>query len=298
MGYTLATDLDGTLLYPKHPIRILCRENEAFLRELLAKGDRVVLASGRNPKMFFRIAKKLRAPMDLIGCNGGFVIDQDGKVSASHPIPAKLALDIYAELKDKYGILSWVAMDSSTKNLIAPSTFLSPLLLNGVSLFNVFSFRYREDNLISEKAFVSMISQGKAYKIMPVFGLGKDAFAMAKEAQVSLNDLFPGQITVAWAGQSLEITAPGVCKGKALLDYCQARDISPNDVFVVGDSGNDLSMFQAFPHSFAMAQAPAMVRAKAAHVVNRVSDIREAMGDQALLQADLDSFHLRKGNPA
>ena len=44
----LATDLDGTLFYPKDKKNIICLENLKFIRDFIDEGNKVILISGRS----------------------------------------------------------------------------------------------------------------------------------------------------------------------------------------------------------------------------------------------------------
>ena len=49
MGFKLiATDLDGTLFYPKKRIKMISKKNLRFLRDRIDKENHIVIVSGRN----------------------------------------------------------------------------------------------------------------------------------------------------------------------------------------------------------------------------------------------------------
>ena len=51
-----------------------------------------------------------------------------------------------------------------------------------------------------------------------------------------------------------------IFQAKALKDYIKLINLEPNEVAVVGDSGNDVPLFEEFENSFVMANAPEEVR--------------------------------------
>ena len=44
----LATDLDGTLFYPKRKFTLMTRKNAKFLKDFYNAGGKVMLVTGRN----------------------------------------------------------------------------------------------------------------------------------------------------------------------------------------------------------------------------------------------------------
>ena len=44
----LATDLDGTLFYPKDKKEMICKENLTFIRDFIDQGNKLVIVTGRS----------------------------------------------------------------------------------------------------------------------------------------------------------------------------------------------------------------------------------------------------------
>lgn len=71
-------------------------------------------------------------------------------------------------------------------------------------------------------------------------------------------------VSAVWASQSMfEITHANATKGNALKTLCKILDIPMSSTMAIGDSGNDVSMFQTAGFGVAMQTAPAYVRAAA-----------------------------------
>jgi hydroxymethylpyrimidine pyrophosphatase-like HAD family hydrolase len=67
------------------------------------------------------------------------------------------------------------------------------------------------------------------------------------------------------------VRAAGPTKGTALAQLCAANGCTPAPAVAVGDWVNDVPMFEVAGRSFAMADAPDAVRAKATDVLSRAS---------------------------
>lgn len=297
MKKLLAVDLDGTLLYPKRPLTLMTRANERFLKRWIKEGNEVVLATGRNSMMQPKVEKKLGVSLPLIGCNGGFIME-NGTVVFGEPLPKGFCADLFLKEVGKYGIQAWTLMDSSPKDYLYFSDGLFPLLPYFMKIYYFFLFRYREITVMKKDVFFSRLKQDGIYKIMPVFGVtSKKNTKTALEAYYPLYDNYGGKVNLGISESAIEITSKDASKGNAVMKIAQRKGYAREDVWVIGDSGNDISMFKLFPHSFVMGHSAQWIREHAAHVVERVSGIERYYEDQNLLADDAETFEKRKDLP-
>ena len=70
----------------------------------------------------------------------------------------------------------------------------------------------------------------------------------------------------------LNVTATGVNKGSSVTWAARHRGLAPAELLVVGDSGNDLSMFEIAGTAVAMGQAPDHIKARAHFVTDAFDD--------------------------
>ncbi|HBR85749.1 MAG TPA: hypothetical protein DEA32_00960 [Firmicutes bacterium] len=167
----LATDLDGTLLYPRKPIGVLAERNRNFLRRLHAQGHAIVAVSGRNSKILPDLNKDLGFAVPFIGCNGGFIIGEDGKLIEKRPIDKDVVLELYASMIDRCGIGAWLVMDETEQDYFDVhnlSSFATVLAVIG----NFFSFKYGEKFSLNRKEFLHRLSRGNICKLEALTGIG------------------------------------------------------------------------------------------------------------------------------
>ncbi len=280
----IATDLDGTLLYPKSHFFGVPRCNRLFLRELDKYHVDIIFVSGRSPKILPRLDSFVGKKCKLLGCNGAYVY-QDGKLFDNHPMDRKKLTSLFMEIYGRYGIFAYFLFDEHAPLYICfrnlPDSFIATLWVG-----NKFNGAYKEDIIHGEDKFLKKLQNGDSYKMMLNFGFGKDAQRRARMAYFPISELYPDDFQVVVSNTALEITARDVDKGKGLVEYCRKNDIAPDEVIVVGDSGNDLAMFSCFPHSFAMEHAPDFVKQSANHVIRRVCDLRRFLEDPAMMAQD------------
>ena len=70
----------------------------------------------------------------------------------------------------------------------------------------------------------------------------------------------------------VDIMPRGVSKGSALRRLMEHLQIEANEVACIGDSFNDISMFEVTPHSFTLHHAHPYVKERANHIVRSVEE--------------------------
>ena len=110
----IASDLDGTLFYPKRRLTLLTRKNTKFLQDFHAAGGKVCLVTGRERRMSMKVQKKLGFDVSVCGCNGAFIYEH-GKFVKSHPIPKEDLIDVYMYIKTTTALLVFSFLTKETK---------------------------------------------------------------------------------------------------------------------------------------------------------------------------------------
>ena len=75
----IATDLDGTLFYPKEKKKMICEANLFLLQQFADKGGKICLVSGRSIEYGKKVINKINRDCTVIGFNGS-VIYSGGKI--------------------------------------------------------------------------------------------------------------------------------------------------------------------------------------------------------------------------
>ena len=76
-------------------------------------------------------------------------------------------------------------------------------------------------------------------------------------------------LVVVDTGYALHLKTPGVEKGNGLTAVSEILGLSPTDFVAVGDSENDVSLFETAGTSYAVANADGRAQAAADHVVDK-----------------------------
>lgn len=274
MGKVIATDLDGTLFYPKRKFWMIKRKSLRYVRKHIDNGGRLVLVSGRNSYYLSRVVRLIKRPVDVIGCNASFIIADGKKIRDISFDPVKI-VPILKEIAKDFSPKAFFVMSSDNRFVIREK-FKSLLYRFVYFIWNATQFVYKEPSYVSKQDYNEIINSGNAKKIMLFFGPGKKNINCSKEANKIIRERYSDVVEASWSNEMIELTPAGCSKSEGLKYYAEYHKINHSDVYVVGDSGNDISMFNEFPeNSFCMKHAPLSVSKYAKHVIRRFSDLEK-----------------------
>ena len=271
----LATDLDGTLFYPKSPISLINAKNRALLRDFVASGGRVAMVTSRSEPFLAKVKSKIDVPMDFVGCDGT-VVNVDGKNVLDRVFDPEEAKALLSAIRNDYdpGLILIATRDHPT---IMTKTRVSHTTNFVYFAYEAIQGAYREPCIRSDQFFYEQLAKGEVRKIMVLIGITKKKQLFAEKVTETLSKRYPN-FQFTWLNQFIEITPKGCSKASGVAFYLDYLGISHDNVVVVGDSGNDAPMFEAFhANSYCMSHAKPTVQAKAAHVIKRVSDLRPVL---------------------
>ncbi|MGN1295338.1 MAG: HAD-IIB family hydrolase [Bacilli bacterium] len=277
----LATDLDGTLFYPKRKISLISGKNKRFLRKFVNEGKKVILVTGRNQNVSGKVARKIGSKLNLIGCNGGIVIE-DGQIIKENCISHDTAKKIYYAKKGDKKILIWMFFTSDGKMYLQHS--------NCNWLYRIFAaiglstqFAYREKYTFGEKKLEAMLDDENSHiiKIMPCYGIRKRSRVIAQKATDDFIKDFGDISEAAWSNTAVEIMAKGTTKASSLKLLTENMGVKDDEIAVVGDSGNDVSLFKEYyENSYVMSNAPDAIKKEAKYEVDSVSDMEKYLNEK------------------
>jgi Cof subfamily protein (haloacid dehalogenase superfamily) len=271
----IGTDLDGTLFYPKRRIRLLSTGNKAFINRFIDDGGKLLIVSSRSDYMSHKVALALHRNLDTVCCNGSFVICNNQIIKETFFDTAYLKA-LLADLRKQFDP-PLILLTSKDRNLVMTRTKVSHFTNFGYFLYNFFQGVYKEPFVRSDHIFAQEIEKGKVYKMMVMIGVGKKSKAQAMEINRALREKYPGA-EFSWIGEFIEITPKGCSKSSGIAFYLDYNHISRDNVIVVGDSGNDISMFEAYPeNSYCMAHGNDHVQRHAKHIIKRFSDLESVL---------------------
>ena len=235
----LAADVDGTLLTDH---KILTARAQATVAELRARGIIFTLISSRPPRGLRKLLGPLEITTPIVGFNGGVIATPHLSVIAEHLLSPQVARRA-VNMLDVRGVQSWVFAGRDWLVRVSDGDYVG-----------------------LEKRTV-----GFAPTIVENFGPALDVAAkvVGVSTDFELLALCEREMRTGLAGQAsvarsqpyyLDITHPLANKGVALPELSKLLSIPAMEFAVIGDSGNDIAMFERSGLSIAMGNASPEVR--------------------------------------
>ena len=254
------------------------KKNLRIIQKFIDEGNKVILVSGRNIGSGRKVIKKIGRPVTLLGCNSAFVFENNKRVSETVFDNEKLK-EVLEYIDAKFKPTTYLIM-AEKSNCLMYCKRIKLFTLLFYPFWDLAQGSYHEPyKYISKKEFEKQLGTAKIYKVMIFLGIGNRAKAFASIANKYLNKNKPF-CEYSWTSSSLELTPYGVNKASGIIKYCEEHNIDKNDVFVVGDSGNDIAMFKEFhEHSFCMDHGPTAVKKYAKYNISNFSELENYLFD-------------------
>ena len=264
----VVSDMDGTLLNRKAEIS---DGNLAAIRRLEERGIEFVIASGRDYHGVYALLDEYHLTCEAILGNGSQYVDRNGKILMSCYMDKTVVKAVKGIFEDR-GIPYMIFATDGFYTGQDPSFVRERFIRRSCERFG----RTRE-------AF----DQGGRYKYMPCNQLQKvedfdvflkrnleiikvEAFSMSTEEISAAREILkeiPGISYLSSFEDNVEVTDRGAQKGYILEKVIRLKGLSKEQVMVIGDGMNDLTLFECFPVSYAPANARDRIKKLAMEVV-------------------------------
>lgn len=220
----LASDMDGTLLNSN---RLIGGENREALRWFTEEGGRFCVATGRAVEVTTMYFNDIPVNAPYICLNGALVYSPDGTLLRHNSMPAETTALIEAaqEVYPDVGIEVYV----KEKAFILHNHFMTE---RHFQILGIEPPRRSLDELPPCTEWSKVNLTGEEEKI-----------ALLQKRLEAFHDHFS---TASAMPIFCEVTAVNATKGEAVAQAAQLSGISPEHVYVAGDSANDLTMIQKF----------------------------------------------------
>lgn len=243
----IALDLDGTLLNSKKEIT---PRTCAALEAAMAKGVRVVLASGRSLRGVLPTARKLdleRKHGFIISWNGAYVEDLTShEVMHERLLPAEIVPELCAYAKEQdMGIMTYDPEGVSVSETPDMEWIHWEAVANGIPQRGV-------EDLVKEVTY-------PLHKMLLAFHPSR-----LEALEPPMVEHFAGRLDVYHSETCfLEAMPLGCTKASALEVLLQKLGLSRDNLLACGDSGNDVAMLRFAGIGVAMGNADDAVKAQA-----------------------------------
>lgn len=248
----IVSDLDGTLLHGHKSIR---PEDREALQEAAAQGITVAFASGRMRPEIIRVAQELGVTGHAISQNGAYVHTAGGRMIHQSAFERELI----ADLAQVASGAPFVTLLAGPESYVVERWSERAERLRGRLMAPIVEMKDLQEKLGVELICGKISYMGEIGELLPFQKRLQAKYGEAIDAYISDVDC-------------MDVMPRHTSKGIGLLALLDHLGIKPEETACFGDSFNDLSMFAATPHSFAMASSHPDVQAKAAHIVQNVAE--------------------------
>ncbi len=251
----VAFDLDGTLIDGNGKIS---DKNIASLKKMVKKGVKVVVSTGRTVCEIPKVLFDKEAVSYIIYSDGAAVTDNEGNEIFSSFIPKEKALQVY-KLLDSYDTMIELYADGR------PKCKKNQLNYDDLTYYDI-AASYKDVVMKSRRGVENLADAVNSSEKIEMFNV---YFANGNERLFALLKLQKGlKLDVTSSCENnLEILNLGVSKGASLDKLCKFITSEKKQIVAVGDSENDLSMFECADKKFAVGNACDELKAKADRVI-------------------------------
>ncbi|MFR1449291.1 MAG: Cof-type HAD-IIB family hydrolase [Beduini sp.] len=255
----IASDMDGTLLDGNGGISAY---NVKMIKEAKEKGIYFVIASGRAYSDIAPVIEPYHIKCACVTGNGAEYIDEDGKLISSAYLNYQDALEVIEILKQEqicFMIYTTLGTYSVEPVENVQNAFIERSVKTGKATYEEAYERiskkhscFKMTEINDYKTFLKDVSIIKIEAFdYNVSKISRAKFKFEKMGTISYLSSFPDNV---------EITNLQATKGKILMQAIKSMNILPEEVMVIGDSYNDISMFELFENSVIMENAPDEVK--------------------------------------
>ncbi len=264
----VVTDLDGTLLNKEKNIT---KQNLYAIERLRAAGIYFCLCTGRIYGSAAMIADDIDNDFPIISCNGALIKNPStNQVLYQYTLDNRIAEDIVEKLR-KYDLVYHFYNETTV--------FSNKLAYAAKTYHDKFATAKR-------KLIDIVVQEDLREQIVPANGINKfilftEDLDLKKRVIDDLGEV--KGIDISQSGKfNIEVSGNGITKGTGLQKLKEIYSIANEELFVIGDEMNDLSMFDEAKFSVAMGNGDDRLKEKAyyitksneesvfAHAVNRI----------------------------
>ncbi|WP_028399506.1 Cof-type HAD-IIB family hydrolase [Ectobacillus panaciterrae] len=249
------SDIDGTMM--QHG-GLIDKEDLEALRTMAEEGVILCFASGRLDNEIAALMKDVGTDFHRISVNGVFIYTHANEQLFSAAFDPHIVQDLINMTRgDRF-----IRYVSDEHNYYIEEK--TPIVLELEEKETMTSIEMPH---LAEEAGVSIIPNK-----ISIGGEEADLLEMQKKVEEKFSAYVSTFIS---AKNCLDVVPANVSKGAAISLLLKQHNVKPEEMACIGDSYNDISMFQLTPHSFAMEIADDAVKEHADHLVKTVKQAVE-----------------------
>jgi len=264
----VVSDMDGTLISRNGGIS---PGNLKAIHALEQRGVEFVIASGRDYKGVYSILDEYHLKCEAILGNGSQYVDRDGKILMSCYMDKSVVKDVVTIFESRQ-IPYMIFATNGFYTGYEPSFVRDRFIDRSRERFGRTGEEYekggRQEHMPCNQ--LQKIEDFDRFLKGDLEIIKVEAFSATvqeiEEAEKSLEGI-PGISFLSSFDDNVEVTDKGAQKGYILEKVIKMRGLSKEEVMVMGDGMNDLSLFECFPNSYAPSNACEKIKELAGTIV-------------------------------
>ena len=218
-------------------------------------GNLFAVVTGRSGLSIHRELDKYDLKPDFLICNnGGLVFDKDGRRLSENYMETITAVDLVYAMKEMDSVCSVMVNDGMARHKVIVNPQLSDPRYAGVKA------DLPEDEALSLPRYCQIV-------------VSMTDSQAAEDMAEQINHFFGEHLSAYPNNTCVDVVARGVSKGEGLQFALSWADVVEDDVFVGGESWNDLPMIEAVEHSAVIETAPEAVKAQASRTCTGLHEL-------------------------
>ena len=264
----IVSDMDGTLLAHDSSIS---KGNIEAIRYAQSKGVQFAIATGRDYSSLKGILEAHDLKCFSILGNGAQFCNENGEILSSAYFPKKCfkqVLQIFDELKIHYMIFTANGFYSTAEPNVVRDAFIDRCVVQ----FKRKREDYLDDGCNQDMACMKLKKIGdlddfinSSIDIIKVEAFNNDV-SLIEKAKEKLQEI-DGIAYLSSFDDNIEVTDKAAQKGLILENVIEELGYSKDEVMVLGDGLNDITLFERVKYSFAPGNANETIKAMAYQVV-------------------------------
>lgn len=251
----IATDMDGTLL--NSTAKKITNENRQAILDAQSQGIEVVITTGRSYDEVDYLLEESGLQCPVIGVNGAETRTKEGNIISTSPLRNRKAKETALTLFEKEVYFEvYTDKGKFTKDREKSISVILDIVMSSNPQTNyeeTLKFaqeRSEKIHLMDDYEDLFFDNHCMIYKFLAFSSDDKKLRAAIEELSKMK------ELAVSSSGhRNLEITDHLAQKGTALANFVNARNILLEETMAIGDSFNDVSMFQRAGRAVAMGNA-------------------------------------------
>ena len=252
------SDVDGTLLNSEHK---MLDGTKYAIQKLQKKDIPFVIISARSPSGIYPILEENGFSCPIICYSGALILDENKNTLYSTGFSRKVTEEVISFIEEEnfdccwnlYSGDNWIVKDKSDERVITEENIVKTEAVSG--------------------SVESLSNDAKIGKILCICNPDKTD---AIEDKIKKN--FPDLSVVKSFHTMIEIMAPGITKGSAVLELCRLWNIDVKRAAAFGDNFNDVEMLEEVGLPFLMENAPDELK-------QRFKTITDSNNDEGIYKA-------------